>query len=307
MLTDRRAEALGSRFAGQWLRLEDLEKVHPDRQLYPDFNQQLADAMQVETEMFFNHLVKEDSSALELFTSNYTFANEALAEHYGIPDVAGDHFRLVQHADTNRRGLLGHGSILTLTSHASRTSPVLRGKWVMEVLLGTPPPPPPPGVPDLDETAGVQGGRFLTTRERMEMHRTNPTCRSCHLFMDPIGLALDNFDVTGKWRIRENGMPLDTRGTFYDGTEIANPDDLQSVLLSRPVSLVRNFASNLMAYALGRRVEYYDMPTVRKIVEEAETNDYRLSSFIKGVVNSEAFKMKRIPEVEAVVSVDSAP
>jgi hypothetical protein len=307
MLSDRRAEALGSRFAGQWLRLEDLEKVHPDRLLYPDFNQQLADAMQVETEMFFNHLVKEDSSVLALFTSNYTFANEALAEHYGIPDVAGDHFRRVEHADTNRKGLLGQGSILTLTSHASRTSPVLRGKWVMEVLLGTPPPPPPPGVPDLEETEGVQGGRFLTTRERMEMHRTNPTCRSCHLFMDPIGLALDNFDVTGKWRIRENGMPLDTRGTFYDGTEIANPDELQSVLLKRPVPLVRNFASNLMAYALGRRVEHYDMPTVRRIVNEAETNDYRVSSFIKGVVNSEAFKMKRMPEMETVVSVGSAP
>ena len=307
MLSDRRAEALGSRFAGQWLRLEDLEKVHPDRQLYPDFNQQLADAMQVETEMFFNHLVKNDSSVLELYTANYTFVNEALAEHYGIPDVAGDHFRRVQHTDPNRKGLLGQGSILTLTSHAGRTSPVLRGKWVMEVLLGTPPPPPPPGVPDLDETEGVQGGRFLTTRERMEMHRTNPTCRSCHLFMDPIGLALDNFDVTGKWRIRENGIPLDTRGTFYDGTEIANPDELQAVLLSRPVPLVRNFASNLMAYALGRRVEYYDMPTVRKIVEEAGTNDYRLSSFIKAVVNSDAFKMKQYPQVESVMSADAAP
>ncbi len=307
MLADQRAEALGPRFAGQWLRLEDLEKVNPDRQLYPDFNQQLADAMQVETEMFFNHLVKEDKSVLELFTANYTFANEALAEHYGIPDVAGDHFRLVQHADPNRKGLLGHGSILTLTSHASRTSPVLRGKWVMEVLLGTPPPPPPPGVPDLDETEDVQEGRFLTTRERMEMHRTNPTCNSCHQFIDPIGLALDNFDVTGKWRIRENGMPLDTLGTFYNGTDIASPEELQSALLSRPVPLVRNFASNLMAYALGRRVEYYDMPSVRKIVKEAEANDYRVSSFIKGVVNSEAFRMKQIPEMETLVSVDAAP
>ena len=307
MLSDRRAEALGSRFAGQWLRLEDLEKVHPDRKLYPDFSEQLANAMRVETEMFFNHLVKEDSSVLELFTANYTFANEALAEHYGITDVAGEHFRLVEHTDTNRRGLLGHGSVLTLTSHAGRTSPVLRGKWVMEVLLGTPPPPPPPGVPDLDETEGVQEGRFLTTRERMEIHRTNPTCRSCHQFMDPIGLALDNFDVTGKWRIRENGMPLDTRGTFYDGTEITNPDELQSVLLSKPVPLVRNFAKNLMAYALGRRVEYYDMPTVRKIVEEAEADGYRMSSFIKGVINSEAFKMKRIPELEAEMIVSVAP
>jgi hypothetical protein len=251
--------------------------------------------------------VKEDKSALELFTADYTFANEALAAHYGIPDVAGDNFRLVQHADPNRRGVLGHGSILTLTSHASRTSPVLRGKWVMEVLLGTPPPPPPPGVADLDETADVQEGRFLTTRERMEMHRTNPTCNSCHQFMDPIGLALDNFDVTGKWRIRENGMPLDTLGTFYNGTDVASPGELQSALLSRPVPLVRNFASNMMAYALGRRVEYYDMPTIRKIVAEAETNDYRVSSFIKGIVNSEAFRMKRIPDTAMVVSADTAP
>ena len=307
MLADERIEALGPRFAGQWLRLEDLEKVHPDRLLYPDFNQQLADAMLVETQMFFNHLVAEDKSALELFTADYTFVNEALAEHYGIPNVAGDHFRRVEHGDSNRIGLLGHGSILTLTSHAGRTSPVLRGKWVMEVLLGTPPPPPPPGVPDLEETEGVQEGRFLTTRERMEMHRENPTCHSCHQFMDPIGLAMDNFDVTGKWRIRENGMPLDTRGTFYSGAEISNPQELQSVLLERPVPLVRNFVSNLMAYALGRRVEYYDMPTVRRIVKEAEADEYRLSSFIRGVVNSEAFRMKRIPEGETVVSADTAP
>ncbi len=177
----------------------------------------------------------------------------------------------------------------------------------MEVLLGTPPPPPPPGVPDLDETEGVSEGRFLTTRERMEMHRANPTCHSCHQFMDPIGLAMDNFDVTGKWRIRENGMPLDTRGKFYSGVEIASPEELQSVLLERPVPLVRNFAKNLMAYALGRRVEYFDMPTVRQIVKDAEASDYRLSSFIQGVVNSEAFKMKRIPEEAAVASVDAAP
>ncbi len=177
----------------------------------------------------------------------------------------------------------------------------------MEVLLGTPPPPPPPGVPDLEETDGVKGGRFLTTRERMEMHRANPTCHSCHQFMDPIGLAMDNFDVTGKWRIRENGMPLDTKGKFYSGVEIASPQELQAVLLERPVPLVRNFAKNMMAYALGRRVEYYDMPTVRQIVKDAESNDYRLSSFIQGVVNSEAFRMKRIPEGETVVSIDPAP
>ena len=182
---------------------------------------------------------------------------------------------------------------------------------VLDVTPAFPPPPPPPGVPDLEETEGVQDGRFLTTRERMEMHRSNPVCQSCHQFMDPIGLALDNFDVTGQWRIREHGMPLDTRGTFYSGVEIDSPGDLQTVLLSRPDPLLRNFARNLMAYALGRRIEYYDMPLIRQIVKEAETNDYRLSSFIKGVVNSDAFKMKRIPDVEppveTVVSVGDAP
>ena len=230
---------------------------------------------------------------LELLTADYTFVNERLARHYGMPNVTGSHFRRVTYPDDKRRGLLGHGSILTLTSHANRTSPVLRGKWVMEVLLGTPPPPPPPGVPDLDETEGVKDGRFLTTRERMEQHRSNPVCQSCHRFMDPIGLALDNFDVTGKWRIRENGMPLDTRGELYDGTPLNSPADLRRALLKRPEALIRNFTTNLMAYGLGRRVEYYDMPTVRAIAREAAANDNRISSFILGVVQSAAFQMSR--------------
>ena len=186
--------------------------------------------------------------------------------------------------------------MLVLTSLANRTSPVLRGKWVMEVLLGTPPPPPPPGVPDLEETKGEVGGRLLTTRERMEMHRAAPVCRSCHMFMDPIGLALDNFDVTGKWRIRENGAPLDTRGQLYDGTPLASPQDLRAALIKRPDPLVRTFTENLMAYALGRHVEVYDKPTVRAIARQAQRENYRLSSFILGVVRSEAFQMKRAPD-----------
>jgi hypothetical protein len=173
---------------------------------------------------------------------------------------------------------------------------VLRGKWVMEVLLGTPPPPPPPGVPDLEETEGTQDGRFLTTRERMEMHRSDPVCRSCHQFMDPIGLALDNFDVTGQWRIRENGMPLDTHGELYDGTPVSTPAELQQALLKRPIPLLRTFTQNLMAYALGRRIEYYDQPAVRAIVKRAEANDYRVSDFILGVIGSDAFRMRRIPD-----------
>ena len=293
MLTDPRSEALGPRFAAQWLRLQDLEKVHPDRLMYPDFHQQLADAMRRETELFFNSLVRDDKSVLELLTADYTFVNERLARHYGMPNITGNHFRRVTYPDDKRRGLLGHGSILTLTSHANRTSPVLRGKWVMEVLLGTPPPPPPPGVPDLEETEGAKDGRLLTTRERMEQHRSNPACQSCHRFMDPIGLALDNFDVTGKWRIRENGMPLDTRGELYDGTPLNSPADLRRALLNHPEALIRNFTANLMAYGLGRRVEYYDMPTVRAIAREAAANDNRISSFILGVVQSAAFQMSR--------------
>ena len=295
MLADPRAEALGPRFAGQWLRLQDLEKIHPDVRNHPDFHDQLKEAMLFETELFFNSLIAEDRSAFDLYTADYTFVNERLARHYGIPDVTGEHFRRVQYPDDTRRGIFGHGSILTLTSHASRTSPVLRGKWLMEVILGTPPPPPPPGVPDLEETESSQDGTMLTTRQRMEMHRANPVCQSCHQFMDPMGLALDNFDATGKWRIKENGMPLDTRGQLYDGTPLGSPASLREALLARPDALVRNFTANLLAYGLGRRVEYYDMPTVRAIVRDAADNDYRMSSFILGVVNSAAFQMSRMP------------
>ena len=297
MLEDPRSDALGARFASQWLRLEDLEKVHPDRLLFPDFYQQLADDMLVETEMLFNGLIRDDLSMFDLFNADYTFANERLARHYGIPGVTGEEFRRVTYPDDTRRGLFGHGSVLTLTSHANRTSPVLRGKWVMEVLLGTPPPPPPPGVPDLDQTEDVADGRMLTTRERMERHRSDPACSSCHRFMDPIGLALDNFDVTGRWRIRENGMPLDTQGELYDGTPVTSPGDLREALIERPIPLVRTFTENLMAYALGRRIEYYDKPAIRTIAAEAEANDYRISSFVLGVVKSDAFQMRRAETV----------
>jgi hypothetical protein len=293
MLADPKAEALGPRFAGQWLRLQDLDKIHPDVRLQPDFHQQLADAMRRETELFFNSLVRDDRSVLDLYSADYTFVNERLAKHYGFPGVSGERFRRVTYPDDTRRGVLGHASILTMTSHAGRTSPVLRGKWVMEVLLGTPPPPPPPGIPDLEEVDEVAGGRMLTTRERMEQHRASPTCNSCHRFMDPIGLALDNFGVTGKWRTRENGSPLDTRGELYDGTPITGPADLRRALLSRPIPLLRTFTENLFAYALGRRVEHFDQPTVRSIVRAAEADDYRMSSFILGVVRSDAFRMQR--------------
>ena len=291
MLEDERASALATRFASQWLRLQDAEKNHPEPFLYPDFTAQLGADMVRETELLFEHLVREDRSLLELFTADYTFISDRLARHYGIPGVSGSEFRRVQYLPDTRRGVLGHGSALLLTSMSARTSPVLRGKWVMEVLMGTPPPPPPPNVPAFEDTEGFSDGRRLTTRERMERHRANPTCNSCHRFMDPIGLALDSYDVTGRFRFRENGMPLDTRGTFYDGTDVSSPSDLTEVLLKRPIPLVRNFTANLLSYAIGRRAEYYDQPAIRAIGREAEANDYRMSSFILGVVRSDPFQM----------------
>jgi hypothetical protein len=254
--------------------------------------------MRRETESFFYNLVRENRSVLELLNADYSFVNEPLARHYGFPDVSGNHFRRVNYPDEKRRGVLGHGSVLALTSMANRTSPVLRGKWVMEVLLGTPPPPPLPNVPPLDETREAQDGRLLTTRRRMELHRSNPACNSCHRLMDPIGLALDNFDVTGKWRVRENGTPLDTRGDFYDGTAVASPAELAAALMKRPVPLVRTFTENLLAFAIGRRVEYYDQPGIRAIARKAELDQYRIASFILGVVSSEAFRMKRAVAIE---------
>ena len=299
MLQSPRAEALATRFAAQWLRLQDLDLVRPDAFWFPDFTEQLASDMRRETELFFHDLVKEDRSVMELFTGEYTFLNQRLAGHYGIEGLVGDYFRRVEYPEgVQRRGLLGHGSVLMLTSLGTRTSPVLRGKWVMEDLMNTPPPPPPPGIPDLEETEGIKDGRLLTTRERLTLHRASPVCSSCHRFMDPIGLALDNFDVTGRWRIRENRSPVDTRSEFYDGTEIENPIELSDALLKRPLPLVRTFTTNLLAFALGRRVEYYDQPTVRAIVSQAAEDEYRISAFILGVVESDAFRMKRASTVE---------
>jgi hypothetical protein len=296
MLADPRSESLATRFASLWLRLQDLDKVQPDAFWFPNYHYQLMEAMRTETQMFFDHLVRENRSFLELYTADYSFMNERLANHYGIPGVVGDEFRKVGYPDDQRNGILGHGSILVQTSLGNRTSPVLRGKWVMQVLLGTPPPPPPPGVPDLEETEGVAEGEILTTRRRMEMHRADPICAACHKVMDPIGLALDNFDVTGKWRIREFGAPLDTASTFYDGTEISTPAELTRVLVKRPVPLVREFTARLMAYAIGRRTEYFDMPTVRRIVRDAEADNYPMQSLIMGVILSDPFRMKDASE-----------
>ena len=295
MLADPRAEALATRFAAQWLRLQDLEDIHPDALSYPYFDQTLAEAMHRETELFFSHLIEQDRPVLELLTADYTFVNERLARHYGVPGIIGPEFRKMSYPDETRRGLLGHSGILMMTSHADRTSPVLRGKWVLEVLLGSPPPPPPPDVPAFEEVDEAVEGRFLTVRERMEQHRVNPACRSCHVVIDPIGLALENFDVTGAWRIRDGGNMVDPVSELYDGTPLAGPEDLRNALLSRPEVFYRVFTENLMAYALGRRVEYYDMPTIRTIVKEAGEDGYKLSAFILGVVKSAAFTSAKAP------------
>ena len=295
LLQSPRGDALATRFASQWLRLQDLERVIPDPILYPYSDQTLSLALKKETELFFESVVREDRSVLDLLTADYTYVNERVARHYGIPNVTGANFRRVTLPE-QRRGILGHGSVLTLTSIADRTSPVMRGKWVMEVLLGSPPPPPPPNVPALEETKGTtETGRPLTVRERMEQHRSNPQCTSCHRVIDPLGLALENFDATGKWRIRDGGMNVDTSGQLFDGTSIAGPDGLRDALLRHKDVVLLSFTRSLMTYALGRRIEATDMPAVRKIIRNAEAQNYRISAFVTGIVESDAFRMARIP------------
>ncbi len=297
MLKDPRSEALATRFASQWLRLQDLVKLIPDYLQYPMYDRTLADALKRETELFFDAVVRHDRPIQELLTADYTFVNERVAKHYGVANVTGPEFRRVELTDPNRRGLglLGQGSILSLTSVADRTSPVQRGKWIMEVLLGSPPPPPPPNVPALDDSAAAaQGGRVLSVRQRMEEHRKNPACNSCHRVIDPLGLALENFDVTGAWRIHDGDSGIDSSGDLYDGTKMQGPKGLRDALLRHQDVFMLSFTESLMTYGVGRRVEYFDMPTIRTIVRDAGKNDYRMSQFILGVVKSPAFQMGRL-------------
>lgn len=295
MLADPRAEALGTRFATQWLRLPDLLNLIPDYLQYPQYDRTLAEAMKRETELFFNAIVRDDRPVLELLTADYTYVNERVAKHYGVPNVTGPEFRRVTLTDPNRRGLLGQGSILSLTSVADRTSPVQRGKWVMEVLLGSPPPAPPPNVPSLEESVNAaEGGRVLSVRERMEEHRKNPACNSCHRVIDPLGLALENFDVTGAWRIRDGDSGIDSTGDLYDGSKMAGPKGLRDAIIRHKDVFLLSFTESLATYGLGRRVEHFDMPAIRRIVRDAEKNGYRMSEFIIGVVKSPGFQMGRI-------------
>lgn len=298
MLADARSAALSTRFAAQWLRLQDLQKIEPDALSYPYYDEILAESMQRETEMLFDHVVRADRPMLELLNADYTFVNERLARHYGIGGVSGPEFRKVTYPNDQRRGLLGQGSILTLTSHGNRTSPVLRGKWVMEVLLGSPPPPPPANVPDLEQTGDAKNGKMLSVAEQMAMHRANPACQSCHIVIDPIGLSLDHFDVTGAWRIKDRGVTVNTAGELYDGTKLSGASDLRAALSKRADVMVAHFTEMLMAYAVGRRVEAYDMPTIRAIVRSAAPREYRMSDLIVGVAKSAAFRTARAEAID---------
>jgi hypothetical protein len=290
MLADDRSRALVTNFAAQWLHLRNLAAITPDMRLFPDFDDNLRQAFRQETELFFESVLREDRSVLDLLRANYTFVNERLAKHYGIPHVYGSRFRRISlDEDSERGGLLRHGSILTVTSYATRTSPVVRGKWILDNLLGVPPPPPLPDVPALKDNT-VDGN--LSVRRRLAEHRSNAVCASCHNLMDPIGLSLEKFDAVGRRRNAEGGIPIDASGGLPDGSTFADVDGLESALLRRPELFVGAFSEKLMTYATGRGVEYYDAPAIRTIVRDARSNDFRITSIVLGVVKSPAFQMR---------------
>ncbi len=294
MIADERADALVDNFTGQWLQLRNLEsKVTPDLLMFPDFDDNIRKAFRRETQLFFGHILRTDRSALELLSADYTFVNERLARHYGIPDVYGSRFRQVTLTDPNRRGLLGQGSILSMTAVANRTSPVFRGKYILTNFLDTPPPQPPPNVPTLEESAKGAASAPKTVRDQLELHRKNPVCASCHRIIDPVGFALENFNSVGQWRdTGADGAALDTAGVLADGSKVDGPAALRAVILSRPDAFVTVITERMLIYALGRGLEPFDMPVVRSIVKKAAQNDYRLSSIVMGIVESAPFQMR---------------
>jgi len=294
MLTDERSDALVENFTGQWLQLRNLEaKAVPDLLMFPDFDDNTRKGFRKETELFFAYILREDRSALDLLNADYTFVDERLATNYGIPGVYGPQFRRVKLTDPNRRGLLGQGSILSLTSVATRTSPVFRGKYVLTTFLNTPPPPPPPNVPSLDESNKGASSVPKTVRAQLELHRKNPVCASCHRVIDPAGFALENFNSVGQWRnTGPDGTPLDVAGTLADGSQVNGPVALREAILSRPNAFVTVITEKMLTYALGRGLEPSDMPVVRKIVKKAAQNDYRLSSVVLGIIESAPFQMR---------------
>jgi hypothetical protein len=291
MLADPKATAMVENFAGQWLYLRNLQSISPDTTLFPNFDDNLRTAFRRETELFVGSIMREDRSVLDLLTADYTFVNERLARHYGIPNVYGSHYRRVTIPGDGRRGLLGQGSILTVTSMPNRTSPVLRGKWVLENILGTPPPAPPANVPALDENE--PGIEPRSVRARLEQHRANPVCASCHAMIDPAGLALENFDAIGRWRTREPGGDVDAAGRLVDGTEVNGPAALRNALVERADLFVHALTEKLLTYALGRGLEHYDMPVVRSIVNETAGDSYRFSTLVDGIVRSTPFRTRK--------------
>ncbi len=290
MLADPRAAALADNFAEQWLFLRNLKTTQPNLDAFPDFDDNLRAAMRQETKLFFESIVHEDRNVLNLMTADYTFVNERLARHYGIPNVYGSQFRRVKVTDESRRGLLGQASILTVTSYPNRTSPVQRGKWILTNILGTPPQPPPPNVPELKENA--EGATPKSLRERMEEHRSNAVCAGCHKIMDPIGFSLENFDAIGRWRRDDDGSQIDPSGTLFNGVRVDGPVALRQMLTARPENFIGIMTEKLLTYALGRGVEYYDMPAVRKIVHDSSARDYKFSALVAGIVKSTPFEMK---------------
>jgi hypothetical protein len=301
MIADKRADALVSNFVGQWLQLRNLEsKVRPDILAFPDFDDNVREAFRRETELLFSHIVRENRGALELLNADYTFVNERLARHYGIPGVYGSRFRKVAVTDPNRRGLLGHGSILSMTSVATRTSPVFRGKFVLTTFLNTPPPPPLPNVPTLEESAKGAATKPKTVKDQLELHRGSPACAGCHRVIDPVGFALENFDPVGQWRTTDvDGAPLDTGGVLADGSKVNGPVALRNVILSRPEAFATTLTERIMTYALGRGVEPSDMAVIRRIVKKSALRDYALQSIISGIVESAPFQMRTRLEAES--------
>src|SRR5688572_20749191 len=293
MLADPRSESLVTNVAAQWLYLRDIETKRPDEILFADFDETLRMAMRRETELFIDSVFREQRSVLELLTANYTFLNERLARHYGVPNVRGSYFRRVTFPDGSvRGGLLGQGSLLTITSYSTRTSPVLRGKWVLENLLSAAPPPPPPDVPSLKtETAP---GKPLTLRDAMIQHRANPACASCHARMDPIGFAMENFDAVGRWRERDGEQLIDATGVFPDGTAFKGVAGVKKELLRQPEQFIGTVAERLLMYASGRNLQYYDAPTVRAVMREAASADHTFASLVLGVVKSRPFQMREV-------------
>jgi hypothetical protein len=299
MLADPRAETLSTNFAAQWLHLQNLRDVQPDAYLYPNFARNLADSMRRETELLFAAIAREDRPVPELLTADYSYVDELLAKHYGLPNVLGSRFRRVEIRDPNRRGLLGHAGILTLTSVSNRTSPVQRGKYVMEVLLGTPPPAPPPNVPPLKENPPSGDAKLLSVRERQEQHRANEPCATCHRMIDPIGFALENFDAVGGWRANDSGFPIDASGRLFDGSALDGPLGLRKALLSHQDAFLGTFTESFLAYALGRVIDSRDMPTVRAVQREAARGGNRFSAFVLGIVKSTPFRMSQVDATPA--------